>query len=127
MMQVIALTSASEAAAAQAAEQLLLAAHDVQLQLTVMPYVTEAAQATSVYCGGGELWRIGHDETKPELDPLVDRWIDDSTADKMRAGVDKALREFLQKKAIAHSQGFDTLMRSDGTPESAGLARGATA
>lgn len=99
MMQVIALTSANEAAMSAVAEQLLAAASAQQLQLSVMVGIEDAFGAEAVFTGLGELWRIGVDESKPELDDLVDRWINDEAIAALPAIVDQELARFLQRMA----------------------------
>lgn len=101
-MKTIALTSANETAMASAAEQLLAASRDRGLNLSVLIGVANAHQAQAVYLDHlGELWRIGEDETHPELDALVDRQIDDSTAGILQRRVDEELEKFLGKTRVA--------------------------
>lgn len=100
-MKIIALTSANEAAMAQAAEQLLEAIADGQLQLSVSVGITDAHAASAVYSGGGELWRIGEDDQRPELDALVDRTIDDTTPARLAHDIGQALGRFVGKLQVA--------------------------
>ncbi len=100
MMKTIALTSANFAALAAVTKQLQQAAADRHLSLSVMPGVVDAAQAQEIYSGGGELWRIGEDETTPELDALVDRMIDDDPR-RLHQRVEEALACFLGKTQVA--------------------------
>lgn len=100
-MQVIALTSANEPAMQAVATQLLTAASTGQLRLSVLVGVNDAHQAGAAFSGHGELWRIGADESKPELDPLVDRAIDDSTPDRLAIETAQALRRFMTKAGVA--------------------------
>jgi hypothetical protein len=94
-MKVIALTSANEPAMQAVATQLLEAAHAGQLPLSVMVGVKSAQEAQAVFQGHGELWRIGHDGSKPDLDVLVDRIIPDGAADRMAIATARALRHFV--------------------------------
>ena len=94
-MKVIALTSANEHAMQSVATQLLQAATAGQLQLSVMVGVKDAGEAQAIFAGKGELWRIGDDETKPELDALIDRAIDDSTPARLASDTAQALRRFM--------------------------------
>jgi hypothetical protein len=100
-MKVIALTSANEAAMQAVATQLLQAATAGRLQLSVLVGVTDAHEASAVYASGGELWRVGEDESKPELDAMIDRAIDDSSPDRLAAETATALRRFCTKQHIA--------------------------
>jgi hypothetical protein len=100
-MRVIALTSANEPAMQAVATQLLQASTDGGLQLSVIVGVNDAHEAQAIYCGGGELWRIGDDDTKPELDALIDRAIDDSSPARAAAETATALRRFCTKQHIA--------------------------
>jgi hypothetical protein len=100
-MQVIALTSANERAMQAVAAQLLGAATTGQLRLSVLVGVKTAHEAAAVFQGGGELWRIGPDNGKPELDPLVDRAIDDTAPGRMASEVAQGLRRFMTRAAIA--------------------------
>lgn len=100
-MKIIALTSANEAAMAAVAEHVLAAAQAQGLQLTVSVGIQDAHAAQAVYREGGELWRIGEDDSRPELDALVDRVISDAGPFKMREDVEKALSRFLGKTRVA--------------------------
>jgi len=97
----IALTSANEAAMKAVATQLATAAVARRLQLAVHVGVNDAAQAEILYREGGELWRIGDDDSRPELDALVDREIDDSSPGRMAADADQALDRLLGKVRVA--------------------------
>jgi hypothetical protein len=92
-MKVIALTSANEAAMQAVATQLLETAHAGQLQLSVMVGITCAQEAQAVFQGKGELWRVGLDSGKPELDDLVDRTIS-ATRGRMAIDTARELRRF---------------------------------
>jgi hypothetical protein len=100
-MKTIALTSANEPAMEAVAHQLLAASMAQDKPLHVILGVDTAFQAQVVYSGGGEIWRIGQDDSRPELDALIDRAIDDSAPARMAHEVDQALHRFLNKKAIA--------------------------
>jgi hypothetical protein len=103
-MRVIALTSANEPAMQAVATQLLQASTDGGLQLSVIVGVKDAHEAQAIYGDGGELWRIGDDETKPELDTLIDRAIDDSSPARVATETAQALRRFMTKMHIAHGR-----------------------
>src|SRR5205085_3692218 len=96
--------SANEAVMQAVAGQLLQAAHEGQLQLSVLVGVKDAHEAAAVYAGGGELWRIGEDESKPELDAMVDRAIDDSSPARTATETAIALRRFVTKRHIADNR-----------------------
>jgi hypothetical protein len=101
-MKTIALTSANEAAMSVAAEQLLRTSGKIGQPINVLLGIHTALEAQAVYSGHGELWRIGHDEDTPELDSLVDRFIDsDCTHEELLFRVDAALVEMLNKRAVA--------------------------
>jgi hypothetical protein len=95
----IALTSANEAALTAASERLLEAASERGVKLVLLQGVRTAHEADAVYRTGGELWRIGDDANSPELDPLVDRSIDDAP-ERLQREVDQALHQFLNKQSI---------------------------
>lgn len=101
-MRVIALTSANEAAMQAVASQLLRAASTAQLPLSVMVGVKNAEEAQAVFSGAGELWRVGLDSGKPELDALVDRDICDASPVRLASETAQALRCFVTR---AHLQG----------------------
>lgn len=96
----IALTSANESAMKAAAEALLTAAAARKVQIAVVVGVDTALDAEAVYRSSGELWRIGADETRPELDFLVDRWLEGNPG-TIRHDVHHALDQFLCKPRIA--------------------------
>lgn len=100
-MKIIALTSANEPAMSAACKQLLAAATHHRLQLSVLLGVKTALEAQAVYADSGELWRIGVDDSKPELDTLIDRAVDDSSPERMAREVDQALQRFLNKTVVA--------------------------
>lgn len=100
-MKIIALTGALESTLHAAAKQLLRASVTGNLQLSVLVNIKDAAEAQAVYCDHGELWRIGHDDGKPELDALVDRTVDDGTPEDLQRNLDAALQRFLGKVAVA--------------------------
>jgi hypothetical protein len=100
-MKVIALTSANEAAMQSVATQLLQAATAGQLRLSVMVGIKTADEAQAIFHGQGELWRVGEDDSKPELDALVDRAIDDSAPARMAAETAQALRRFVTRADLA--------------------------
>jgi len=104
-MRVIALTSANETAMQAVATQLLQAASDGKLLLHVVIGVKDAHEAQAVYCGGGELWRIGEDDSTPELDALIDRAIDDSSPGRMAVETSIALRRCFEKVNVAPGAG----------------------
>lgn len=100
-MRMIALTSAGEATMATAAEHLLarITARGIAAAVTVG--ISTAHEAQAVYAEHGEIWRIGDDSTRPELDALVDRAIDDSTPARMLSELDAALHRFCSKTQVA--------------------------
>jgi hypothetical protein len=100
-MNMIALTSANEAAMTAVATQLIRASGAAPFPLALMVGIKDAQEAQAIYSGGGELWRVGEDDTRPELDALVDRAIDDSSPDRMAREVDQALQRFLGKTRVA--------------------------
>lgn len=100
-MKVIALTSANEAGMAKVAEWLLEASRLKALNLSVLIGINTAHEATAVYSGTGELWRIGEDSTHPELDALIDVQIDDMSPLLMARLTALALDRFLKKHAAA--------------------------
>lgn len=100
-MKIIALTSANEAAMAQVAEQLLAASKKHDAALSVLVGIKDAHEAQAVYSQAGELWRIGEDDSHPELDTLIDCQIDDTAPLHMARRVDQALHRFLNKKVIS--------------------------
>ncbi len=99
-MKIIALTSANEDAMAAVAEQLLRRQHAVAPPLSVLVGIDNAHQAQAVCTPSCELWRIGEDETHPELDALIDCQIDDSAPLLMARQVDQQLRRFLTKTRV---------------------------
>jgi hypothetical protein len=101
MEHIIALTSANEPALETVTPWLLDAAAKKRLRIQVLQGVKVAAEATSIYSQGGELWRIGEDASKPELDALVDRAIDDSSRLRMAADCATAFDSFLSKARVA--------------------------
>lgn len=94
-MKIIALTSANEEAMAAVASQLLSTSARRRLPLSVMVGVKDAHQAQAVFAGRGELWRIGEDETHPELDTLIDCQIPDNAPLLMARHVDKNVGRFM--------------------------------
>ena len=100
MKHVIALTGAHEAAMTAAAKRLLQHANVRHLQLSVLVGIRTAHDAQAIYSNGGELWRVGQDDGHPELDFLLDRWIDDAP-EVFIDRLDAALEEFLGKTRIA--------------------------
>jgi hypothetical protein len=100
-VRTIALTSASDAAISAVTHQLLAAAAGQQLRLNVLQGVKTALEAQAVYMEGGELWRIGDDEDKPELDALVDRNLDDVTPEVLANETAWAWTEFVNKTRVA--------------------------
>ena len=100
-MKVIALTSADENTMAAVAEQLVAASADRGLQLSVLIGIRDAHEAQAVYATHGELWRIGTDDSKPELDALVDRTLSDTHFQRLPHHVEHALERFLNKTRIS--------------------------
>jgi hypothetical protein len=97
----IALTSANEPAMSAVAEQLIRASARAPFPLALMVGVRDAQAAQAIYADGGELWRIGDDDSRPELDALVDRTINDSEPELMARQVNVALDRFLGKVRVA--------------------------
>lgn len=108
-LRVIALTGANQAALSAVATQLLQAASAGSLSISVMPGVATADEAAAIFNGRGELWRVGEDESKPELDYLVDRAIDDSSPARMAVETAQALRRFLTKGQLQSARGDFTV------------------
>jgi hypothetical protein len=100
-MKIIALTSANEATMAAVAEQLLTASSEGALKLSVLLGIQNAHEAQAVYADSGELWRIGEDNTHPELDTLLDCQINDNAPLLMARQVDQQLLRFLTKTRVA--------------------------
>lgn len=101
MHKTLALTGAMETSITAAAHQLLeLAARD-GVQLALLQGVSTAHEAQAVYADSGELWRIGADESKPELGFLVDRWIQSDDMQQLHANIAEAWGEFTGKTRIA--------------------------
>jgi hypothetical protein len=101
-MKIIALTSADEAAMAAVAEQLLTASRVRALNLSVLIGIDNAHQAQAVYAECGELWRIGDDDSRPELDALVDREIvNHPHPTHLEILIEQALQRFLGKTRVA--------------------------
>lgn len=67
------------------------------LQISIFIGLETAADAENFGHVSAEIWRIGADESRPELDFLIDRWIDGDTPEQLHAELDKALRAFLAK------------------------------
>lgn len=97
--QHIALTSANEQTMATVAEYLIARATRECVPIVVHIGVNNAFDAQAIYVTAGELWRIGEDDSRPELDVLIDRAIVDGP--RLIANVDEALHRFLNKTAIA--------------------------
>jgi hypothetical protein len=100
-MKIIALTSANQAAMAQVAKQLQATIKMRDAALSVLVGIQDAHEALAVYSLAGELWRIGEDDSHPELDTLIDCQIDDSAPLHMARHVDQALHRFLNKQGAA--------------------------
>lgn len=100
-MRMIALTSADESAMQAVAMQLLHAATARSLALGVLIGIKTRQEADALYSQGGELWRIGHETGRPELDTLVDRALDATTPGRLVGEVDQALAHFLGKRRVA--------------------------
>lgn len=95
-LRAIALTGRDSTAMAIVAQQLTLRSTERNLGLSLYLDVREVAEANAVYTAGGELWRIGYDLTRPELDNLVDRQIESATDEAtLQAQVDYCLGLFL--------------------------------
>lgn len=99
-MRTIALTGANEPAMQSVAEQLLESAAAGGFQLSVLIGIKDANEATAVCHSHGELWRVGDDDSKPELDALVDRAIDDSAPGRTAIEAAQALRRFMTKADV---------------------------
>ena len=80
------------------AHRLLELVTDKQLQIPILIGVTSLEEAAQMTSDDGELWRVGFDLTRPELDSLIDRQID-TAADHatMLQQVDYCLGQFLAK------------------------------
>lgn len=103
-LRAIALTGRDSTAMAAVAQLLTLRSTERSLGLSLYLDVSDVAEANAVYTAGGELWRIGYDLTRPELDPLIDRQIESATDEEtLHAQVDYGLGLFLA--AAAYSSG----------------------
>lgn len=99
-LRAIALTGRDSTAMAIVAQQLTLRSTERRLGLSLYLDVREVAEANAVYTAGGELWRIGQDLTRPELDLLIDRQIESATDEAtLQAQVDYCLGLFLASVA----------------------------
>lgn len=95
-LRAIALTGRDAAAMATVAQQLTLRSTERNLGLSLYLDVRDVNEANAVYTAGGELWRVGYDLTRPELDKLVDRLIvTDTDEQTLHAQVDYCLGLFL--------------------------------
>jgi hypothetical protein len=84
-MNVIGLTGANMRAMADVAEQLLALTAAARIAVSVILYVEDVDQVRILRAnnlGLTEIWRIGRDRTRPELDLLLDAHIDDSRGDE---------------------------------------------
>lgn len=100
-LRAIALTGRDSNAMVIAAQQLMLRSTERRLGLSLYLDVREVAEANAVYTAGGELWRIGQDQTRPELDLLIDRQIESATDEAtLQAQVDYCLGLFLASVAV---------------------------
>ncbi len=100
-MKVIALTGANPITLHQVHTQLLQAITHAGVRASVLADVRNAHEAQAVYGEGGELWRVGDDDTKPELDVLIDRTLPDATPERLADATRQALHRFLNKTNIA--------------------------
>lgn len=83
------------------AAQLLQRVTEKGKPISVCLGIVAAEHAGVIYAGGGELWRIGQDPSRPELDPHVDRVIDTSCDEATLIDrVDHALGLFLGKLPV---------------------------
>jgi hypothetical protein len=100
-MKAIGLTGCDGANQALVAAQLLDRFTTRGLQISVCIGVVTREDAYVIAHGGGELWRVGHDPARPELDPLIIRWVDTyGELDDLIARVDERLAEFLGKQQL---------------------------
>jgi hypothetical protein len=99
-MKTIALTGSNDIAVAKVAQLLIDASRTGGFPLQVHVGVDDAHQAATITASApnSEIWRVGFDSTRPELDPLVDRMITDAGpfADTA-ADTARALRAFMHK------------------------------
>lgn len=100
-MKIIALTGASAITLQLVHAQLLQAITHAGVRASVLADVRTAHEAQAVYGEGGELWRVGDDDTKPELDVLVDRTLPDDSPERLIDATRQALHRFLSKTNIA--------------------------
>lgn len=97
-MKIIALTGADHDAMSRVQERILETT--APARVSVIRGVNTAHEANLVYSSDGELWRIGLDSSRPELDALVDRHIQ-ADEGHLIAQVDRCIAEFLRKQVIA--------------------------
>jgi hypothetical protein len=84
------------------AAQLLARVTDRNLPVSVCLGVVTREHAHVIYSHGGEVWRVGQDLTRPELEAHVDREIDTSCDEAtLIERVDHALGLFLGKTRVA--------------------------
>ena len=99
-LRAIALTGRDSSAMAAVAQQLTLRSTERGLGLSLYLDVREVSEANAVFTAGGELWRIGQDLTRTDLDKLIDRQIESATDEAtLHAQVDYCLGLFLAAAA----------------------------
>lgn len=76
-------------------------AHDIPLK--VFAGVCNPEEAVVVVGAGGELWRVGFDPGRPELDALIDRQLDTTSMQTLQAQADHCLGLFLAHHQIGRA------------------------
>lgn len=74
-------------------------AHDIPLQ--VFSGVCNPEEAAVVVGAGGELWRVGFDPGRPELDAFIDRQLDTTSLQTLQAQADHCLGLFLANHPVS--------------------------
>jgi hypothetical protein len=102
-MNTIALTGANEPTMNRVADLLRKACDTAGMKIDVRVGINDAHQASLVYQQHptSELWRVGADDNRPELDYLVDRWIDDVTPQDLAISTSRALSQYVNKTRIS--------------------------
>ncbi len=101
-MNAIALTGRDRDAMDTVAQLLTTRITAKDLKTSLYLDVRSLAEAEAIYCAGGELWRVGHDLTRPEIDGHIDRQIDTAVDEqKLVDQVDHCLGLFLARPAGA--------------------------
>jgi len=101
-MSCIALTGRDRPAMNAVAELLTARISVKGLAVTLFLDVRDAGEAQAIQRKGSELWRVGQDLTRPDLDQLVARHIDTSCSQaQLTERVDHAFGLFLGKAGVS--------------------------